>query len=142
MALTHTRLILLPCLVFLMMTVPHLDQGDFRRDTGRYAAVGLYMWSEGSVWKPYINPETPYFNKPPMALVVQLAKDWVGPLVDMDTFLGVFVQAAAAGFAGLALYFGAACLLRTEEARGFIDAVRRRVRVRKLPPIAVNEAVE
>ena len=59
---------LLPCLVLLMTTLPHLEQGDFRRDTGRYAAVGLSMWQDASLWRPQLNPETPYFDKPPLAL--------------------------------------------------------------------------
>lgn len=63
-------LLLLPCLILLATTLPHLNQGDFRRDTGRYAAVGLYMWDGGSLARPYLNPETPYFNKPPLALWV------------------------------------------------------------------------
>jgi 4-amino-4-deoxy-L-arabinose transferase-like glycosyltransferase len=61
-------LLLLPIAWLLAVTVPHLDQGDFRRDTGRYAAVGLYMWSGGSLLQPHLNPETPYFNKPPLGL--------------------------------------------------------------------------
>jgi 4-amino-4-deoxy-L-arabinose transferase-like glycosyltransferase len=64
------KLLFLPCLVLLAVTVPHLEQGDFRRDTGRYAAVGLYMWSGGSPLAPYLNPETPYFNKPPLAMAI------------------------------------------------------------------------
>lgn len=61
-------LILLPCLVLLATTLPHLEQGDFRRDTGRYAAVGLLMWQDGTFFQPRLNPETPYFDKPPLAL--------------------------------------------------------------------------
>jgi 4-amino-4-deoxy-L-arabinose transferase-like glycosyltransferase len=64
----YGRTLLLPILWLLAVTVPHLEQGDFRRDTGRYAAVGLYMWSGGSFLQPHLNPETPYFNKPPLAL--------------------------------------------------------------------------
>jgi 4-amino-4-deoxy-L-arabinose transferase-like glycosyltransferase len=64
------RLVFLPCLVLLSVTLPHLEQGDFRRDTGRYAAVGLHMWSGGSLLKPHLNPETPYFNKPPLAILI------------------------------------------------------------------------
>ncbi len=63
-----TSLLLLPCLLLLVVTVPHLEQGDFRKDTGRYAAVALYMWESGNLSTPYLNPETPYFNKPPLAL--------------------------------------------------------------------------
>jgi len=68
--LRRFKLYLLPCLLLLCLTVPHLDQGDFRRDTGRYAAVGHYMWSGGHLGVPYLNPETPYFNKPPLALLI------------------------------------------------------------------------
>jgi 4-amino-4-deoxy-L-arabinose transferase-like glycosyltransferase len=68
--LTRIRLIGLPCLLLLGCTLPHLDQGDFNRDTGRYAAVGLYMWTDGQVGVPYLNPDTPYFNKPPLATLI------------------------------------------------------------------------
>jgi 4-amino-4-deoxy-L-arabinose transferase-like glycosyltransferase len=68
--LTRLKLIGLPCLLLLCCTLPHLDQGDFNRDTGRYAAVGLYMWTDGQVGVPYLNPDTPYFNKPPLATVI------------------------------------------------------------------------
>src|SRR5664280_3878878 len=68
--LTRIQLIGLPCLLLLCCTLPHLDQGDFRRDTGRYAAVGLYMWTDGHVGVPYLNPDTPYFNKPPLATII------------------------------------------------------------------------
>jgi 4-amino-4-deoxy-L-arabinose transferase-like glycosyltransferase len=64
------KVVLLPCLLFLCVTVPHLEQGDFRRDTGRYAAVGLYLWESGEFLAPRFGPETPYFNKPPLALLV------------------------------------------------------------------------
>ena len=58
---------LIPILILLAVTLPHLDQGDFRRDTVRYAAVGLHMWKDGSLLVPQLNPEKLYFNKPPMA---------------------------------------------------------------------------
>lgn len=62
------RIYAVPLVLLLLVTVPHLEQGDFRRDTGRYAAVGHYMWSDGSLLLPHLNPDTPYFNKPPLAL--------------------------------------------------------------------------
>jgi 4-amino-4-deoxy-L-arabinose transferase-like glycosyltransferase len=64
------RVWLLPFLVLLCVTVPHLGQGDYVRDTGRYAAVGHFMWEGRYPWVPYLNPETPYFNKPPLALMI------------------------------------------------------------------------
>ncbi|HTY86433.1 MAG TPA: glycosyltransferase family 39 protein [Candidatus Acidoferrum sp.] len=68
--LTRIKLVGLPCLLLLCCTLPHLDQGDFNRDSGRYAAVGLYMWTDGQLGVPYLNPDTPYFNKPPLAMAI------------------------------------------------------------------------
>src|SRR5262245_36161569 len=79
------RLIWLPCLLLLCVTLPHLGQGDFRKDTGRYAAVGLYMWSGGDFLAPHLSPDQPYFNKPPLAL-------WIHGLV-LKIF-GISVEAA------------------------------------------------
>jgi 4-amino-4-deoxy-L-arabinose transferase-like glycosyltransferase len=60
----------LALILLLVVTVPHLEQGDFSRDTRRYAAVGLYMFSGGDPLALYLDPETPYFNKPPLAIVI------------------------------------------------------------------------
>ncbi|GJM19166.1 MAG: hypothetical protein DHS20C14_13790 [Phycisphaeraceae bacterium] len=57
-----------PALIFLALTLPKLGQGGFRTDTGRYAAVGLQMWRTGEFWTPYLQPDTEYFNKPPLVL--------------------------------------------------------------------------
>ena len=62
------KLYLIPVLILLAFTLPHLDQGEFRRDTVRYAAIGHYMWNGGSLLTPYANAEKIYFNKPPLAL--------------------------------------------------------------------------
>lgn len=62
------KLYLIPILILLAFTLPHLEQGEFRRDTVRYAAVGHYMWDGGSLLTPYANAEKIYFNKPPLAL--------------------------------------------------------------------------
>lgn len=57
---------LVPAVVFLALTLPHLDQGGFRTDTGRYAAVGLQMWRTGGFWTPRLQPDVLYFSKPPL----------------------------------------------------------------------------
>lgn len=62
------KIFLLPVLLLIVLTFPHLDQGDFRRDTVRYAAIGEYMYHGGSWLVPHLNPERAFFNKPPMAL--------------------------------------------------------------------------
>jgi 4-amino-4-deoxy-L-arabinose transferase-like glycosyltransferase len=60
---------ILPATILLAITLPHLDQGDFRTDTGRYAAVGLQAWRDPSLfWTPHLQPDVPYFNKPPLVL--------------------------------------------------------------------------
>jgi putative peptidoglycan lipid II flippase len=78
----------------------------------------------------------------PMALVIQLTKNFVGVHVNMNTVFGVFTQAALAGAMGLGLYFGAAYFLRSDEARSFVEAFKRRVGIRELPVIAIDEALE
>lgn len=57
---------LIPLIWLLVFSVPHLDQGDFRTDTGRYAAVGLQMWDKNDLLYSYTQPESPYFRKPPL----------------------------------------------------------------------------
>ncbi len=57
---------LVPIVWLLAVTVPHLEQGGFRTDTGRYAAVGLQMWDKGDLLYSYTQPESPYFRKPPL----------------------------------------------------------------------------
>ncbi len=62
-------LFVLPVLVLLAVTLPHLDQGDFRTDTARYAAVGLQAWrNPACFWTLHLQPSLPYFNKPPLVL--------------------------------------------------------------------------
>jgi putative peptidoglycan lipid II flippase len=78
----------------------------------------------------------------PMALIIQLAKNFIGVHVNMNTVFGVFTQAAIAGTLGLGFYFGAAYFLRSDEARSFVEAFKRRVGIRELPVIAIDEALE
>lgn len=96
---------LAPVLVLLAVASPHLDQGGFRSDTGRYAAVGLQAWREGNLLDLHLQEGVPYQNKPPLAL-------WVHGLV-LHT-LGVSVWAArlpvvllAAGSVALVARIGA-----------------------------------
>jgi 4-amino-4-deoxy-L-arabinose transferase-like glycosyltransferase len=60
---------IIPPLLLLAVTIPHLDQGDWQRtDSGRYAAIGLQAWRTGELWTLHSEPGVPYFNKPPLAL--------------------------------------------------------------------------
>lgn len=57
----------LPVLLLLAVTLPHLDQGDFRAETAHYAAVGLQGWQNPTLfWTPHEHPSVCYFNKPPL----------------------------------------------------------------------------
>lgn len=61
------RVYVLPVMLLLAVTLPKLDQGEFRTDTGWYSAIALQGWRTGSLWTLYGEPGQPYFNKPPMA---------------------------------------------------------------------------
>jgi 4-amino-4-deoxy-L-arabinose transferase-like glycosyltransferase len=75
---------LVPAVLLLAVTLPHLDQGDWQRtDSGRYAAIGLQAWRTGDLWTPQSEPGVPYFAKPPMVLWIHglsLRVLGVGPL--------------------------------------------------------------
>lgn len=59
----------LPILLLLAVTLPHLDQGDFRAETAHYAAIGVQSWRNTSLfWTPHEHPEICYFNKPPLVI--------------------------------------------------------------------------
>lgn len=59
---------LLPPLLLLCLTLPHLGDGEFRRDTVRYAAVGHYAFDGGDPLALELRPGEPYFNKPPLPI--------------------------------------------------------------------------
>ncbi len=57
----------LPVLLLLAVTLPHLEQGDFRVETAHYAAIGLQAWQNHALfWTPHEHPSVCYFNKPPL----------------------------------------------------------------------------
>ncbi|MEM0982626.1 MAG: glycosyltransferase family 39 protein [Planctomycetota bacterium] len=62
------RAYLIPLAVLLCVTLPHLDQGDWRTDTARYAAVGLQAWDTGEFADLYHAPGEHYFKKPPLGM--------------------------------------------------------------------------
>ena len=60
------KVYLIPLLLLVLCTSTHINQGDFRKDTARYAAVGLQMWETGEFISPYLHQGNPYFKKPPL----------------------------------------------------------------------------
>jgi 4-amino-4-deoxy-L-arabinose transferase-like glycosyltransferase len=74
------RVFLLPAVLLLAVTLPHLEQGDFRGDAGWYSAIGLQAWRAGELWTLYGEPGVPYFNKPPLAFWIHgLVLHLLGP---------------------------------------------------------------
>lgn len=75
------RVYLVPAIIFLAVTLPHLEYGDFRVDTGLYAAVGLQAWRTGELWTLHAGDQ-PYFNKPPLPFWIHgLVLHWAGPTI-------------------------------------------------------------
>lgn len=61
----------LPVCLLLAVTLPHLDQGDFRAETAHYGAIGLQCWqTPAPFWTLHEHPSVPYFNKPPLVFWV------------------------------------------------------------------------
>lgn len=58
---------LVPVLLLFAVTLPHLEQGDFRVETAHYGAIGLQAWRNPDLfWSLHEHPSVPYFNKPPL----------------------------------------------------------------------------
>jgi len=70
-----------------------------------------------------------------MALVMQTAKAMLAPVVDMDTFMGIFVQGLVAGLAGIATFLAAAYALGSDEARRVIHLYTRRTSPIRVPSV-------
>lgn len=67
---------LLPAALLFMCWLPGANQGAYRVDTGLYSALGLHAWREGPLW-PLMAGDSPYFNKPPLAILAH------GALLDL-----------------------------------------------------------
>lgn len=67
-AMKRTRWIfIIPVLLLLAVTLPHLEQGDFRVETAHYGAIGVQAWRTPSLfWTLHEHPSVAYFNKPPL----------------------------------------------------------------------------
>lgn len=99
--------VVIPVIVLLAVTLPKLNQGDWRGDTGWYAALGLDAARSGR-WSLSAGEGEPYFNKPPLVFwIVGRVLAWSG--VDLLTARLTSVLAAAIGViatAGIARELG------------------------------------
>ncbi len=79
----RARVWLVPVVLLLCVTLPHLGQGDWMRTDGAwYGAIAVQGWRSGELWTLHAEPGTAYFNKPPLALWIHglvLAVFGVGP---------------------------------------------------------------
>ncbi len=97
---------IVPALVFLSVTLPHLEQGAYRKDTGRYAAVALDAFEHGAWWTLELGPGRPYFNKPPLVFWIHgLVLDLLGP--------GVIAARLPSVLCGLAIVLLTVAVVRT-----------------------------
>jgi len=70
----------LPLLALACVTLPHLDQGDWRGDQGWYGAIGVQAWRTGELWTLMAWDGLRYFNKPPLVFWIHgwvLDRVWV-----------------------------------------------------------------
>ncbi len=85
--------VLIPLVVLLAVTLPKLNQGDWRGDTGWYAALGLDAARSGR-WTLSSGEGEPYFNKPPLVFwIVGRVLDWFG----VDLLVARMTSVLAAG---------------------------------------------
>lgn len=64
----------IPALLLLAVALPGLNQGWYSGDTRLYAGVALYSAEHGTLLREgslMAGPDLPYFNKPPLVLVIQ-----------------------------------------------------------------------
>ena len=93
--------VILPLVVLLAVTLPKLNQGDWRGDTGWYTALGLDAARSGR-WTLSAGEGEPYFNKPPLVFwIVGRVLDWFG--VDLLVARLTSVLAAAIGVVATAV---------------------------------------
>lgn len=62
-----------------------------------------------------------------MGLAIQGIKWLVAPLVNMETFWGIFTQGALAGLGGLAIYVLVGLILRSHEMFVFVETIKKRL---------------
>ncbi|OGI15485.1 MAG: murein biosynthesis integral membrane protein MurJ [Candidatus Moranbacteria bacterium RBG_19FT_COMBO_42_6] len=60
-------------------------------------------------------------------LSIQLAKYLVAPMIDLDTFVGIFIQLAASSLVGLSVFAGMCYTLKLEEFFKFKNALTRKL---------------
>lgn len=62
-----------------------------------------------------------------MALIIQLMKQILASFVDMQTFLGVFIQGAGAGLVGVSVFIIVCLLVKSTEMRLIINSLKYRL---------------
>ncbi|KKQ27319.1 MAG: Integral membrane protein MviN [Candidatus Magasanikbacteria bacterium GW2011_GWC2_37_14] len=70
-----------------------------------------------------------------MGIVIQAGKYLIAPLVDMQTFLGIFIQGSATGIIGLLIYIIIGLLLKSHEMIVFVNTLKNKfIKTKNLPP--------
>lgn len=77
-----------------------------------------------------------------MGIVAQVVKQGMSAYVDIDTFMGIFLQGAAAGVTGIAVYAAACLAMRSQEMYTVVHSLRRRLfGSKELYPQPIDENV-
>ena len=123
------RIYLLPVMLVFAVTLPKINQGEFRTDTGWYTAIALQAWRTGSFWTLYGEPGQPYFNKPPLAFWIHGAllhmlgpELWIARVPTVVACVGCVVVTVGLSrlFAGRTMSLAIGCVLALS-----LDFVRR-----------------
>lgn len=98
------RPVVVPVVLFLAIALPHIDQGAFRTDTGRYGAIGLEAVTRllagdlGSFFTLHAPPGEVYFNKPPLGIWIHgFVLKLLGPEVWAARLPTLFAAAVCVG---------------------------------------------
>jgi putative peptidoglycan lipid II flippase len=72
--------------------------------------------------------------------MVQLAKIFIWPFIDMRTFMGVFTQGLVSGLAGLFVYVILCYILKVEELKNIVNNFKRKISWKKIETEDSNQA--
>ena len=75
-----------------------------------------------------------------MGIIVQLVKNWLGAVLDLNHFVGILTQGALAGLAGLIVYAGFCYVLKVDEMIELVGSLKSRwLKFRNVAP-GIDEA--
>jgi len=74
-----------------------------------------------------------------MGLTIQLLKNLLAPLINMQTFVGIFIQGAISGLVGLIVYILVALLLKSPEMQTLFQTIKNRLVKKQALPQDISD---